>query len=226
MIKTEKNKIFISLGEIEKLKGDVVLNWATNDFISGPISFFNLIKRSGFQPLEAIKTFKANIYTGGFKEGDALSTIPGQLDYNLIIHSLYGNSSYNLNWFNIINTLNEYKKNNVCRNLYITIPDWSNVIDFITNFLNYIELVEDIEFHFIVNDVYEKETLKSHIILLGEEIIVNPPILEKFVKKFLNFLYNISVKLVLMLFSKDGNNKKKLQKNPKRVRRLQIPFPK
>ena len=141
-----KNQVEISQGNIADLKGDVVLNWTTSSFKSGPIdTFFPLLKKSGPQPLEAINTFLSNIKDGNLRPGDCISTIPGLLNYSLIIHSIISNDDvnnyYNLTWYNIVKTIKTYKSNNICRTVYVTIPSWKNKKDFILEFLKYFSSV-------------------------------------------------------------------------------------
>lgn len=216
MITENRNKIKIAVGFVEMQTGDVVLNWATNSFTTGPDSFYKLLNRAGVQPLDAIHTFKANIRSGGFKEGDCLSTIAGMLNFKIMIHSLLPTSrDYNLNWANIMHTIKAYKTDNVCRSVYIPIPDWSDRIDFIANFFGYDEMFENMEYIFIVNDEREKMLLETTITSLYEfkkEPFINK--VDRFLKKL---VVKISPQSSSLLLFKNGNNKKKLQEDVKRT---------
>jgi hypothetical protein len=209
-----KNKIKIVICDVNDVNGDVVLNWTTDSFQQGPPSFYKLLKLSGYQPFDAINTFKLNIVQGDFREGDALSTIAGLLKFNLIIHAIIPVvRDYNLSWRNIIACLAAYRKHkNICRNLYITIPEWGNLIDNITCFLNYQSLLKDMEYVFMVNDKEQKLMLESMFISLAGKDIEKE---NKFLNKIDKFLSKISSRLPSNVFSiVYGNNKKKLQKTP------------
>lgn len=180
-MKTKNNNITVIVGDVLTQKGDVILNWGTDAFVTGADSFYQLIKASGLQPLSAIETFKANISKGGFREGDTLSTIAGLLKFNLIIHCLinYSISDYRATWDNVIKTLREYQKKNVCRDLYITLPLWSKRRIFIENFFYVQENIKDINFIFVVENEKKAQTLTTVIKEIGGKNIIKKTLLQK-----------------------------------------------
>jgi len=194
------------------IQGDVALNWATHSFMSGPSSFYDLIKIAGIQPIEAINTFKLNIIKGGFKSGDVLSTIAGLLKFNLILHCIMpNNNDYHLTWRNIIASLKEYRKNgNICRNLYITIPKWEYAKDFIVCFLSYKDLIKDLEYVFIVKNEEERKKIESIFKSIAKKEIKKESVLLKKIDMFLEkIVLKISSMFPSTVISVNGNNKKK-----------------
>ncbi|MEO6304517.1 MAG: hypothetical protein ABIP51_15260 [Bacteroidia bacterium] len=205
----ENNTITVLAGDVAKQKGDVVLNWTNSSFTIGPPSFYNLMKESGWQPLDSVNTFKANISYGDLKAGDTISTIAGQLNFNLIIHAILPEDTFSLTWRNIIATLKTYKKENVCRNVYITIPDWTSVLENVATFFEYQFLLTDFNYVFIVESEYEKKYLESILSVYCDKE-------NKLLKKVDTFLKKLVVKILNLyrpsVSFKDGHNKKKLQK--------------
>ena len=190
----KKNQINITCGKLENMNGDVALNWATHSFTHGNENFYSLITKSGLQPLEAIKTFQANIEHGELKESDVLSTIAGLLKFNLLLHCLVSDHmiSYNFAWMNIIKTLKTYKSKNVCRNLYLTIPSWRDLKNFITEFNNYQKNIEEINFVFVVNNEAEKSLVQKWIEQICPDLISH----KSFMDKVDSFLLNRVKKMV------------------------------
>lgn len=214
MITENNNKIKIVVAPIEKQTGDVVLNWATNLFTTGPDSFYKLISYAGVQPLDAIHTFKANISKGGFKEGDCLSTIAGLLKFRLIIHSLLPTTrDYNLNWSNIFHTIKAYKEDNICRSIIIPMPDWADRIEVISSFKNYDEMFSNMEYVFIVQDEREKNLLESTFNSMYD--FKKDTFMNKVDDFFKKIVARISPQSPTALIWVNGNNKKKLQENSK-----------
>ena len=210
------NKIDIIVAHLQEQKGDVILNWATNSFMQGPKTYYSLMKASGYQPFDAINTFKANISNGDFVQGDTLSTIPGLLKFNLMVHVIIPESTdYNLTWRNIIATVKTYKRENLCRNLYITIPDWGDVIDNISHFFDYENLLKDFNYIFIVEDETEKKHLDGIISSFKE---YDSKQKNTFLNKIDCFFKKITIKISFLLPTSllsisNGHFKKKLQKN-------------
>ena len=205
-MKTKENNITIESGSVEKKEGDVLINWATNEFKDGPPSFYNILSKSGYQPLSAIETFKSNISKGNIAEGDSISTISGMINYNLIIHSLLPKENFNISWLNIMKSLKVYKKDNNCRTVYFEIPDWNNLFNFIEEFFAYQTFVTNIKFVIICHEMEEKY-LTSIFKKLGKNFILKEK--NNYLDKF---LLNIFSKIISNVNLLNGNYKTKLQK--------------
>jgi len=150
-----------------------------------------------------------------------LSTIAGLLKFSIMIHSLLPVvRDYNFTWFNIIKTIREYKKENLCKTVYITVPEWEKRADFINYFFNYENLLSDVKFIFVVENELEKNDLLSTIQKVGCKVIK----IEKnsFFKKIDNFFKKIVEKISpqsrsTLLLVNGRNNKKELQEDSKRT---------
>lgn len=201
----QKNQIEILIGNPFKMKGDVVLNWTTSFFErSMTASFRDLVKESGPQPIDAIYTFQANISQGSLSSGDSLSTIPGLIKFNLIIHSIIPFN--NFSWLNIMKTISRYKEENLCRTVFIPLPNWEDRDYFISEFLTYQTTLEDISFIFVVTDDLQKRLIEDLLKQKGW----------KFKKKTLmkgidDFFKRIVLRIsALKKKQKNGHNQKKL----------------
>lgn len=202
----ENNSIIVQSGSVEEKEGDVLINWANSEFREGPPSFYNILKKTGYQPLSAIETFKANISKGRVVEGDSLTTIPGMIDYNLILHSLLPKENFTFSWLNIMKTLNTYKKDNICRTVFFEIPDWNNLFNFIGEFFVYQSLVTNIKFVIVCHEM-ELKFLTSIIKKLGKSFLIKEK--KNHLDKFLLDIFSQIISYVHLL---NGNYKKKLQK--------------
>ena len=124
MIKKLKsgNSIEVKKGFIEEQQGDALINWSNFNLNGGPDSFYRVHRKAGAQLRSATFPFQQYIRTG-----DAFSTMAGLLDFQLVIHAILPlpeeNHLYSMLMFNIINVLEEYKKDNLCRNVFLTFPD-------------------------------------------------------------------------------------------------------
>lgn len=157
-----KNKIIVKIGEIETQSGDAILNWTALNLNAGPDSFYKIHRQGGPQISSAISLISAHNIR--FNTGDVFSTIPGMLDFNILLHGILPlpeeTEVYETLLFNVIETLDTYKKqNNICRNLFITFPDILNNKKIIQGLLNYEYKLADFTFVFIVDEkIFQKTT--------------------------------------------------------------------
>ena len=143
-----ENSIIIKDSEIEKETGDVILIWTSIDMKSGSDSFYKIHRTGGSQVSSSALLLNQSI-----KYGDAFSTNAGYLNFRLAIHCIIPDllSTFNTAMFNIIQTLLTYKKDNVCRNIYLDFPIEDKTI-IIKNILLYEGLLEDFIFVIITKE--------------------------------------------------------------------------
>ena len=112
----------IKHGRIENEDSDLIINWLYPDLRSGPASFYHIHEKAGVQLFNAMVTYEVGV--GNLKECDAFTTIPGQLDCKMVLNAILPNiiTMYPKLFFNISETIKEYKKRNICNTLSIFIP--------------------------------------------------------------------------------------------------------
>lgn len=162
MYKTEKNKIEIVVGNIANMKGDVVINWATSSLSHGNKEFYELHKVAGPLLRETMILAKDKLM-----EGDAFTSITGFLNYYKVINVIIPAESkdYNTSFRNIISTIETYKSDNVCRTVYISLPDnFSTFKNFVDNFFLYESSLNGLTFIFVVENEKELSVIQELII--------------------------------------------------------------
>ena len=122
-IQDKKTVIVLKQGNIEEQNADIILNWVNPDLRSGPPSFLKIHNKAGTQFFNNVISYETGIRN--IKDGDCFITIPGDLDCKCVIHSIMPRSKnqYMINFRNIMFSLNEYSKNNLCRSMAIYIPE-------------------------------------------------------------------------------------------------------
>lgn len=111
----------IVLGNLQDTTADVLINWCFPDLKSGPDFFADVIKKADNQVY-----YSLSYYRGYLKPSDCVSTINGALRCNIIFHSVVPQvvEKYNDTFSNLFNSLTTYGKENLCRTIAISIPDY------------------------------------------------------------------------------------------------------
>ena len=184
------------VGNICKCKGDVILNWTTPKFNHGNFAFSDIYRAGECYDFTIV-------YDDKMLPGDCLSTPVSRLNYRLILHTII-TSNYNASVMNIIYTLKRYiNNNNVCNNLYLTLPD-EKFGEFIDNIKLYEHLLpEGFIFYIVCKDELQ---LKALHYKFAKEI----KIIERIMYKIDSFFYK-----TLSIYE---NYRKKLSENFKRIR--------
>jgi len=196
----ENLEIKYFIGNICKCKGDVILNWTNSKFNYGNFAFFDIYKAGECYDFTIV-------YDDKMLPGDCLSTPVSRLNYKLILHTII-TKDYNASVRNIIYTLKRYIDNdNVCNNLYLTLPD-ENFDNFIDNIKLYESLLpKDFIFYIVCRN---EEQLKALHYKFEKEITTK----ERIYYKLDSFFYK-----TLSIYE---NYRKKLSKNFKRIRSKKI----
>ena len=115
--------IILKHGRIEEQNADIMLNWVGPDLRSGPPSFFRMHNKAGMQLFNSVVNYETGVRN--MKDCDSFITIPGDLDCKAVIHSIMPRSKnqYVVNFRNILLTLQEYMKKNLCRSVLLYIPE-------------------------------------------------------------------------------------------------------
>lgn len=122
-IEDKKTLIVLKHGRIEEQTADVMLNWVGPDMRSGPASFFRIHSKAGMQLFNSVVNYETGIRN--MKDSDSFITMPGDLECKAVIHSIMPRSKnqYVMNFRNIMLTLQEYMKSNLCRSIVLYIPE-------------------------------------------------------------------------------------------------------
>jgi hypothetical protein len=170
---TSGNRITVKQGDVSEASGDVLVSWCAPTLKHGLPAYYNIMKRAGHQVAYSMMLFET-----GVKEGDAFTTIPGFVDFNIMVHAITPQNAnlFNISFFNIISTLQEYGKENICRDATMEIPTTDYVL-FIDNLLLYESQLVDFSFNFVLEE--EKNVTKLTNLLD-----------EKFKKNFLKRLFS------------------------------------
>lgn len=142
-----ENKLIIKQGQVEEEMGDVLISWCAETLRNGQETFHRTIKKAGHQVQYSMLSFEGKV-----RQGDCFTTIPGFVEFNTIIHSITPTNVnlFNNSFFNIMNTLKTYTKDNVCRDAYLTIPT-VEFDGFIDNFMIYEKQLSGFSFNFVLD---------------------------------------------------------------------------
>jgi hypothetical protein len=150
----KSNKIIIKQGNIEEEKGDAIVCWVAYNLKAGPESFYKIHKKAGAQVLSSITLLEPVV-----KECSAFTTMPGLLEFYVIVHSVlpFKPAMFNESFFYIIKTLATFKERNICRDAYFTFPGTDKKM-FIENLLIYSYMLENFSFIWMIETKEEYNT--------------------------------------------------------------------
>lgn len=160
LINNQKIILIIDL-PFENCKSDIVLNWVYVDPRHGPEPFYKFMEKAGGQVRSLLVFFDSHL-----KYSDNISTIPGLIECNLIVHSVVPHTTamYNDNFLRIKRTLEKYKVENLCRSISLYIPVVSQrrvIVDYMLEHFQQIPELEKIEIY--TKDEEEFYDLKFHL---------------------------------------------------------------
>lgn len=116
----------VKKGRIENEESDVIVNWLHIDMRSGPPQFYAIHRKAGAQLFNAVMSYEVGM--NSINPCDCFTTLPGLLDCRCVFHVIIPmvKKTYVRAFLHMAETIKTYKKDNLCRNMSLYIPEEHN----------------------------------------------------------------------------------------------------